>query len=155
MRCVKDQETRWFQVPFEGGEPQPMDTHGPALRPPRPTPDGLFDFTADDAGTIRLFPRKGGDPVIPPWKLKANEGIAAWLPGGQLLVGGILDPLHARLDRVDLRTGQRIVGKTITPADPVGVTAITTVISSTDGQVVGYSQRRTILSDLLLVEGLD
>jgi serine/threonine protein kinase len=67
----------------------------------------------------------------------------------------IFDPgeIPARLLTLDLAGGERRLVREIEPRDPVGVSGISHISVTRDGQAYAYSYSR-ILSDLFLVEGL-
>jgi len=50
----------------------------------------------------------------------------------------------AQLNRIDLATGKRTPGKRIASLDPVGVTQVTQVRLSADGQAIVYGQNRRV-----------
>ena len=65
----------------------------------------------------------------------------------------IYQTMEARIDRVDVVTGERTLWKTIKPADPVGLEAINNLFVTLDGRTYCYGYLRT-LSDLFVIDGL-
>jgi DNA-binding beta-propeller fold protein YncE len=61
--------------------------------------------------------------------------------------------LPAKISRLDLATGQRVMWKDLVPADPAGVSQIGPIVLTPTGNAYVYGYHRT-LSDLYLVEGL-
>jgi len=59
----------------------------------------------------------------------------------------------AKVYRLELATGKRIVWKEIAPLDPTGVSTIGPILITPDGKTYVYGFHRT-LGDLYLVEGL-
>jgi hypothetical protein len=57
------------------------------------------------------------------------------------------------VDLVDTDTGQRLLWKTILPADPAGVDVISQIVITPDGASYCHSYIR-FLSDLYVVEGI-
>jgi hypothetical protein len=140
--------------------------------PPRAiTPDGLAlpalaavrdDHTvlARKASTWMLFSTDSGGPGTPFTVLAAQDIPVQWSDDGRYLYTvARIDPQNARppgvdVVRVDARTGERVVWRTLTPADPVGVEDLRgTIRIAPDGQSYCYSYMRR-LGDLFVVEGL-
>jgi len=61
--------------------------------------------------------------------------------------------LPARVDRLDLQTGQRVLWKKLMPSDPAGVENIGPILLTPDAKNCVYGYHR-MLADLYLVEGL-
>jgi len=60
----------------------------------------------------------------------------------------------ARIDLLDLATGERKAWKTLMPADPSGVIFVPSVVVSRDGQSYAYAYSRVLHSDLYEMEGV-
>lgn len=99
-----------------------------------------------------LYPVGGGEPRV----------IAGLNPGEQPITFGtdnsslyIYQPgeLPARVDRLDLRTGQRTLWKQLMPSDPAGVETIGPILMTPDAKTCVFGYHR-MLADLYLVEGL-
>ena len=63
------------------------------------------------------------------------------------------EDLPAKVYRLDLSTGHKILWKDLMPSDSAGVSRIGPILLTTDGKSCLYGYHR-ILSDLYLVEGL-
>ncbi len=61
--------------------------------------------------------------------------------------------LPARVDRLDLHTGQRTLWKQLMPTDPAGVENIGPILMTPDANTCVFGYHR-MLADLYLVEGL-
>ena len=61
--------------------------------------------------------------------------------------------LPARIELLDVATGERRPWKELKPPDPTGVLTIGPVVMTADGSAYVYSYRR-LLDDLYLAEGL-
>ena len=77
----------------------------------------------------------------------------AWSADGKSLF--IYNPgdLPAKVDRLNLSSGEREQWKTLMPADAAGVTDLGPILITPDGKYYVYEYGRT-LSDLYLVEGI-
>jgi serine/threonine protein kinase/Tol biopolymer transport system component len=99
-----------------------------------------------------LYPVAGGEPRI----------IAGLNPGEQPITFStdssslyVYQPgeLPARVDRLDVQTGQRTVWKQLMPSDPAGVETIGPILMTPDAKTCVFGYHR-MLADLYLVEGL-
>ena len=99
-----------------------------------------------------LYPVAGGEPRV----------IAGLNPGEQPITFStdsrslyVYQPgeLPARVDRLDVQTGQRTVWKQLMPSDPAGVETIGPILMTPDAKTCVFGYHR-MLADLYLVEGL-
>jgi hypothetical protein len=137
---------------------------------PRPiTPDGVVlsakaavrddDSVLGRVGrTWALFPIAGGDARPVP-SLAQRDIPLQWSDDGRYVytVDNVLEPRPPQVDvfRVELGSGSRVLWKTLTPPDPVGVEDIrTSVTIARDGETYCYSYLRR-LGDLFVVDGLN
>jgi len=117
------------------------------------SPDGrMIAFQRQD-GTLALQPAEGGPAKVLPFRLGPRERAYGWSPeGGGLYVA---DPnrIPGRIDRVDIKTGQRTLWKemALKPTEAVGLGGLAI---APGGCAWAYSYRRVLTSDLYLVEGL-
>ena len=108
-------------------------------------------------GTWTLFPI-GGGVAQPVTALRAGDIPLQWSEDRRYLytvdsVPG-LRPAAVDVFRVELLTGNRVLWKTLSPSDPVGVEDMRGTVSITpDGQSYCYSYMRR-LGDLFVVTGL-
>ena len=61
--------------------------------------------------------------------------------------------LPARIDRLDVHTGQRKLSRQLIPSDPAGVETIGPILMTPDAKTCVFGYHR-MLADLYLVEGL-
>jgi eukaryotic-like serine/threonine-protein kinase len=99
-----------------------------------------------------LYPVAGGEPRVIPGLNPGEQPITFSADGGSLYV---YQPgeLPARVDRLDLRTGQRTLWKQLMPSDPAGVETIGPILMTPDAKTCVFGYHR-MLADLYLVEGL-
>ena len=99
-----------------------------------------------------LFPISGGDPKMISGFPEGYTPVA-WSTDGKSLFIYNSGNLPARVDRLNLSSGQREQWKTLMPADAAGVTDLGPILITPDGKYYVYEYGRT-LSDLYLVEGI-
>jgi len=99
-----------------------------------------------------LYPISGGDPT-PIRGLNPGEQPITFSSDGQSLYIYQPGELPARVDRLDLRTGQRTLWKQLMPTDPAGVENIGPILMTPDAKTCVFGYHR-MLADLYLVEGL-
>jgi len=99
-----------------------------------------------------LYPVEGGDPKLINGLHPGEQPITFSSDGKSLY---IYQPgeLPARVDRLDLRTGQRTLWKQLMPTDPAGVENIGPILMTPDAKTCVFGYHR-MLADLYLVEGL-
>ena len=114
------------------------------------SPDGKFVFARDLSGKAQLYPLNGGEAQeVKGW---LPEDIwSAWSKDGREGYVFHDEGSSAKVYRLDVRTGTRVLVTKLGPADPAGVTSITGVHYTPDGKcyVYNYTEQR---SDLFLVE---
>jgi serine/threonine protein kinase len=99
-----------------------------------------------------LFPVSGGEPRVIPGLNPGEQPITFSADGLSLY---IYQPgeLPAKVDRLDLRTGQRTLWRQLMPSDPAGVETIGPILMTPDAKTCVFGYHR-MLADLYLVEGL-
>jgi Tol biopolymer transport system component len=100
-----------------------------------------------------LFPVTGsGDPRVIAGLNPGEQPITFSTDGGSLY---IYQPgeLPAKVERLDLHTGQRTLWKQLMPTDPAGVETIGPILMTPDAKTCVFGYHR-MLADLYLVEGL-
>ena len=105
-------------------------------------PDQKPALLAVDSGEIRPIPA-----------LDAGEAPIAWTSDGRFLFVYRLGEVPATVNRLDLATGRKQLWKQLVPPDVSGVTDISSVLITPDGNNYVYEFGRT-LSDLYLVNDL-
>jgi eukaryotic-like serine/threonine-protein kinase len=116
------------------------------------SPDGRSIAAVGPDDKAYLFPVPSGEP-LPIKGLEPGEVPVAWTADGRSLYiyGG--GELPAKVYRLELATGNRVLWKQLMPPDPAGVEFVGPVLPTPDGKSYVYGYRR-LLSDLYLVEGL-
>jgi eukaryotic-like serine/threonine-protein kinase len=99
-----------------------------------------------------LFPVAGGEPRMING-LNAGEQPITFSSDGRSLYIYQPGELPARVDRLDVQTGQRTRWKQLMPSDPAGVENIGPILLTPDATSCVYGYHR-MLADLYLVEGL-
>src|SRR5713226_6451118 len=99
-----------------------------------------------------LYPVAGGEPRTINGLNPGEQPITFSSDGRSLY---IYQPgeLPARVDRLDLQTGQRTLWKQLMPSDPAGVETIGPILMTSDAKTCVFGYHR-MLADLYLVEGL-
>ena len=148
----------------KGRGPQLFIQDIPEGKPRAITPEGvsfLFDVISPDGksivatgtdGKIDIYPVEPGEPHAIPG-LEPIDIPLRWTADGTSIYvyRPSLSPL--RVEKVDVRTGQRTLWKEIRPPDPSGVSQVGPIQISPDEKTYVYSYRR-MLGDLYLATGL-
>jgi hypothetical protein len=116
------------------------------------SPDGRWVAARAMATGLVLLPVGGGEPRPMPG-LEDGDAPRRWSADGRWLFVQRSATLPARVDRIDVQTGERRAWKEIMPSDPTGVIDIERVIPTPDGRGYAYSSH-SLLHSLYLAEGL-
>jgi eukaryotic-like serine/threonine-protein kinase len=148
----KDRGLRLWVQSIDSDKPTPISPEGIRAAQWVISPDGKQVGAAQSDRKGYLFPVDGGEPRPIP---QFPEGYipVGWSEDGKSLF--IYNPgdLPAKVDRLNLTTGQRQPWRTLAPADAAGVTDIGPILITPNGNSYVYEYGRT-LSDLYLVEGI-
>ncbi|MFQ5600217.1 MAG: TolB family protein [Candidatus Krumholzibacteriia bacterium] len=147
-----DQGERLFVQDGEGAELRPLTPEGTSIFSGAISPDGRFVTAIGPDEQTRNYPVEGGEPRPIPG-LDTADVVLRWSAGGQALFVMRPNELPARIERLDLRTGEKKLWRELMPADGAGILDIGPVLLSEDGTSYVYSFRR-FLSTLYLAEGL-
>ena len=135
---------------LETGPPKPITPEGIAAG--KISPDGKLVAAANmKTEDWALYPVDGGE-ARPIAGARPGDEVLGFDDKGQSLnvySGG----LKLRVERLDLATGKRTFVREVTPADPTGVTRISSLQMTPDGRAYCYSFMRS-LSRLYMVDGL-
>jgi eukaryotic-like serine/threonine-protein kinase len=115
-------------------------------------PDGSLVAGVGPDGLAYLYPLTGGPAKSVPG-FQAGEQPIEWSADGKSLYVYRTGELPAKVYQLNLATGKRTLWRTLSPADPAGVSQIGPIVMTPDGTSYIYGYHRT-LSDLYLVEGL-
>jgi eukaryotic-like serine/threonine-protein kinase len=143
---------RLYVQDLESGKPRAISPEGVSATQFEISPDGklIAAVGADQKGY--LYPSDGGDPRPIPGFPQGDTPVA-WTADGRSIMIYRPGELPARVDRLDLATGQKQLWKELMPADRAGVTDIGPILITPDARTYVYEHGRT-LSDLYLVDGL-
>ncbi len=140
---------RCYVQDIDGGKPRAVTPEGTSDG--FVSPDGRQILVSDHAGNLQLYSVEGG-PARPVPGSKPDDAVIGWSPDGRSLLLGSYFSVPARVERLDLQTGQREPFKTLGPPDLAGAVQIAPITFSEDGKSYAYTCRRT-LSHLFLVTG--
>ncbi len=145
---------RCYVQNLEGGEAKAITPEGVGvyLSPHALSPDGQWIATTDVEQKVLLFPVAGGQARPIPG-LEAGERPSGWSADGHSLFVFRRDELPARVFRVDITTGKRVLWRELMPPDPAGLQAIISIQITPDEKSYAYTYARD-LSELYMVAGL-
>jgi hypothetical protein len=151
-----DNKSRGYIQEIPAGSPRAITPEGVALAFRAPVRQDNFVLARVGAGW-KLFPILGGDALAVP-ALTAGDMPVQWSQDGRyvytIVNAGEIRPSSTDVFKVDLATGSRVLWKTLSPSDPVGVEDVRgTVIMTPDAEAYCYSYMRR-LGDLFVVDGL-
>jgi hypothetical protein len=153
----RDEKYRGYIQEIPAGLPRAITPPDVSLSFRAPVRDDRTVLGRGFDGTWRLFPIQGGEAQPVP-ALKRGDMPLQWSADGKYVytidnVRGVRSPA-VDVFRVELTSGARVLWKTLSPSDPVGVeTARPTVLITPDGRAYCYSYSRR-LGDLFVVDGL-
>ena len=133
---------RLFVMDEDGGARRPVTDETPGILGAI-SPDGRWIAATSLSGPGRLIPFEGGDARPLPG-VEAREHIIRWSDDGRALFVTRSARLPARIERVDVATGQRSLWKELLPTDRAGLVDIGWVLTSGDGRSYVYSYRRNV-----------
>jgi hypothetical protein len=116
------------------------------------SPDGRLAVALAPDATPTLYPIDGGDSRPVPGALRDDVPIC-WTADGRSLFVQRGSGVPARVELVDISTGQRRLWKEITPSDPAGVLSIGPIRLAADNRSYVYSYRR-LVDELVMIEGV-
>jgi hypothetical protein len=143
---------RLYAMNLDGGPPRPFSPEGMRRTGVTVRPDGKAATGTDITGVCALYPIDGGARETLPG-IEPGEIPARWSADGSTLFVYQRGSLPARVTRVDVKTGRREPWTEITPADRAGVTGVSSIRLTPDGQYYAYSVVQR-LSELHLVDRL-
>ena len=145
---------RLFVQDLPAGAPRPFTPEGTMSHGPVFSADGLFLAASPQTypPAYKLYPVEGGEPQPIPG-LGPHDYPRVWSGDRRFMFVRDTFGSTLRIFRLDMKTGDRTLWKTLAPSDPAGVPSINAVSLSSDGRFYAYSFDRT-LSDLYLVEGV-
>jgi Tol biopolymer transport system component len=142
---------RLYVQDVEGGPPRPVTPEGVLSIDRAVSPDGRYVAAGNDVEG-HIYPVAGGEPRPLPG-FEPGDVAIHWAGDGQSILVRKLFEVPAKVWRLDLATGRRVLWKELGPADLAGVRAITSIIITPDTRWYAYTYSSR-LSNLYLVEGL-
>ena len=143
---------RLYVYSLETGQSQPITQEGVNGTALVISPDSKWVAGIGPDHRGYLYPVAGGEPKVIAG-LNPGEQPIVWSADGQFLYIYQPGELPARVDRLDLHTGQRTLWKELMPTDPAGVENIGPILMTADAKTCVFGYHR-MLADLYLVEGL-
>jgi WD40 repeat protein len=143
--------SRMFELAIDGdGTPRPV---GPphVVRPLAISPDGEHVAAADANQMLHLYAIARDESPRPVRGAKAGDQVIRW--SGDALFVYQFARISTLIERIDLRTSERMPWQEIRPADTAGVLNIYPVYLAPDLETCAFSYRR-ILSELFLARNL-
>ena len=119
------------------------------------SPDGKYVFAIKDLGAnaVDELVSVADGTETPIAGKEARDIPIRWTSDGRGIYVFKREGLPVRIFRLDPWTGKKEFVKEFMPADPGGITGMSTVTMSADAKVFAFNYRRRI-SELFLVEGL-
>ncbi len=147
-----DKGVRLYIQDINGGQAKAITGEGVNGSLVAISPDGkLVAMVGPDQKPALLTVDSGEVRPIP--DLKAGEAPIAWTSDGHSLFVYRLGEVPATVNKLDLATGRKQIWKQLVPPDVSGVTDISSIFITPDGNNYVYEYGRT-LSDLYLVNDL-
>ena len=116
------------------------------------SPDGKFLFARDTSGKAKLYPVAGGEPQDLAG-LMPEDVWMTWTKDGREAYVFHDEKTSATVYRLDVTSGKRQLVAKLAPVDPAGVTSISNVLYTPDGNAYAYSDTQE-LSELFIVAGV-
>jgi serine/threonine protein kinase/Tol biopolymer transport system component len=143
--------SRLYVQDLDGGPPRPVTPEGIIAIDRVVSPDGRYVVAGNDLEG-HIYPVAGGEPRPLPG-FEPGDVAIHWAGDGQSVFVRKLFEVPAKVWRLDLATGRRVLWKELGPADLAGVRGITAIVISPDTRWYAYTYSSR-LSNLYLVEGL-
>ena len=145
---------RLYLIELPDGRPRPVSPEGVSWINGRAvSPDAGLAVARVADGALRLYPIDGGEARPLPGALPGDLPIR-WTPDGRGLYVHGSTSLPARIDILDVATGQRRPFRELTPLEPAGVLAVSPIYLNADANAYVYSYRR-VLDQLWVVQGVE
>jgi len=153
-------QPRLYVQDLAGGAPRSLSDESvqaaaAAMRSFCISPDGRRVAATAVDGALKLFPTTGGEPREVPGALPGEVPLR-WTPDGRALYVVRGTDRYARVDRLDVESGERSLWRDLEPADPAGIRAVSGagVALTPGGEEYAYTYLRD-LSTLYLLTGVE
>ncbi len=117
------------------------------------SPDSKTAACARPEAEGYLYPIEGGGQPRPIPGFRSGDHMRQWSADGRYLYVSELYAVPARVYRIDLQTGERVLWRELTAASSAGVVGTVDAAITPDGTAWAYAVLRNI-NDLYLVEGI-
>jgi hypothetical protein len=114
------------------------------------SPDGRSIVVTDSAGRLLVYPSEGGEARPVPGA-RPEDTVVRWSADGRSVLTFHGSEVPARVERIDVSTGNREPVRALGPTDMEGVLQIGSLALSEDTKSYAYSTRK-MFSHLFLVE---
>ena len=148
----KDHGLRLWVGSVDGDAPKAISPEGTQATQWAVSPDGKLVAAAQADRKGYFFSTDGGEPRPIPGFPDGSIPVG-WTADGRSLFIYSPGELPARVQRLDIGTGQKQPWKELMPADAAGITDMGPILITPEGKSYVYEYGRT-LSDLYLVEGI-
>jgi hypothetical protein len=145
------QASRCYVQELAGGAPRPATP--PGTTEGLVSPDGNSIIARDADGKFSIYSMTGGTQR-PVNGLTPDDAVIRWNSEGRSLLVYRRAQVPARIERLDLSTGKRVLVKEITPASKAGVLNIRYIAFSEDERSYAYTFDR-VLCRLASVTGIN
>jgi eukaryotic-like serine/threonine-protein kinase len=145
---------RLYVQEVTGGQPLPIAPEGVNGTAFAASPDGQMVAAIGPDLKGYLYPTSGQGEPRPIAGLEPGDLPTSWSQDARGLFVYQTGEVPAKVYRVDLTAGKRVLWKQLVPGDPAGVATIGPILVTPDGKSFVYGFHRT-LADLYLVEGLN
>ena len=143
---------RLYVQDLDGGQAKPITNEGvnPSLFAISPDGKRVAFVDADQKPTILMMDTGKIEPIP---ELGTGDALVTWSSDSRFLFAYRLGEVPATVNKVEVSTGHKQIWKQLVPLDVSGVTDISSVLITPDGNNYVYEYGRT-LSDLYLVNDL-
>jgi Tol biopolymer transport system component len=142
---------RLYERDFSGGKPRALTPEGYRGLRGVVSPDGVWAVVTGPDRKTYLYPLGGGEPTVVPG-IDVDDRVAGFTSDARSVYVFRQGEISINVNRLDVTTGRRQLWRSLTPADPGGVSEVAP-LPTPSGDSYVYSYNRT-LSDLYLGEGL-
>lgn len=137
----RGQPARCHLVDLDSGDARPVTPVGTACGIGAISPDGRFVLATTTDGVASVYPIDGSAPQ-PLRGIQPGETPVRWSSDGTAFFAREVDGIPANLTRIRFSDGQRQHIAALGPEDPIGVTAIGSMVITPDASAYAFSYLR-------------